>query len=83
MEKRARLKYCENYKMGNAEREGVVIEIDTDGSGWGFSSFFPLVAKDGASEIGKQDERDYIHWTILRKINELLQLGYNITSIDI
>jgi hypothetical protein len=81
--KKARLKYYESYKTGGTEREGVAVEIMTDSDGWGLDCFFPLVAKIGADKVGADGEADYIHWRILRKIGELLALGYTITKIDI
>lgn len=75
---KARLKYYESYEMGGIEREGVAVEIATaDGSGWGLDCFFPLVNKYG------DDDNNYVHWHILRKINDLIQYGYEITEIAI
>ena len=79
--KKARLRYYEKYKVGSEEREGVAVEIMTDSDGWGLDCFFPLVAKVGADVNG--GDADYIHWRILRKINELIQCGYKITQINI
>ncbi len=78
-ERKARVIYQEDYNG----KEGLKVEIMTDGSSWDFESFFPLVAKDGATEIGHENERDFVHWRLLRKINELIQYGYQITKIDI
>lgn len=81
--KKARIKYYENYKTGNGQVEGVAVEIMTDGDGWGLDCFFPLVAKIGADQVGAENQRDFVHWRILRKIGELIAYGYTITKIDI
>ena len=81
--KKARIKYYENYKIGNTEREGVAVEIMTDSDDWALDCFFPFVAKIGADAVGAENAKDFVHWRILRKIGELIALGYTITKIDI
>lgn len=58
-------------------REGFAIEIFTDNA-WGLDTWFPCVAKIGAEAVGAENETDYIHWRILRKISEMQNAGYDI-----
>ena len=67
----ARIKYETNFNG----KEGYAIETFLDDE-WGLCSFFPLVKKQGAEET---DENNFIHFSILNKISELQQLGYNIS----
>lgn len=64
------------HKMEDG-REGYAINILTD-NGWGMDSWFPLVAKIGADKVGAENETDYVHWTILRKLAYMQDLGYEI-----
>lgn len=59
-------------------KEGYAIYILCHDGQWGIDSWFPLVAKVGADAIGKEDETDYIHWAILRKLATLQNTGYEI-----
>lgn len=60
------------------EREGFAIYITTHNGDWGLDSWFPCVAKVGADKVGAEDETDYVHWTILRKLSHLQNLGYDL-----
>lgn len=64
----ARVKYNLNYNG----REGYAVEINTEGE-WGLDSFYPTVARKGDTEP------NYVHWSILRKLNEIQKLGYDLT----
>jgi hypothetical protein len=75
---KARVIYCEDWNG----KEGAKVETDT-GDGWEVESFFPFVAKCGADAVGAEDEKNFVHWRILRKIGELIAYGYKITKIDI
>ena len=68
-EKLARISY-----INNEEREGYLVEILSDNE-WGLNSFYPLVRRENAR---KEEEKDFIHFSILNKINELQQLNYSI-----
>lgn len=56
-------------------REGYRVEIMVDNE-WGTNSFFPLVRREYASA---EEERNFIHFSILNKIKELHELGYEIS----
>lgn len=58
-------------------REGYAINILTD-DGWTMDSWFPLVAKIGADKVGAENETDYVHWSILRKLAQMQDYGYEI-----
>ena len=75
--KKARIKYTEDFDG----REGLVVETNY-GDGWDFSVFYPLVAKVGADAVGKEDEKNFVHWRILRRIGDLIYMGYDV-EIDI
>ena len=66
---KARLKYNKNWNG----KEGYVFEIDTDGNGWEFESFVPLVSKDG------QSEANFVHFSIINKLAQLQAWGYEVT----
>lgn len=68
-EKLARISY-----INNEEREGYLVEILSDNE-WGLNSFYPLVRRENARE---EEEKDFVHFGILNKINELQQLNYRI-----
>ena len=68
-EKIARIRYIKNE-----EREGYLVEL-LDDREWGLNSFYPLVRRENATE---EEEKDFIHFSILNKINELQQLNYSI-----
>ena len=67
-EKIARIRYIKNE-----EREGYLVEL-LDDNEWGLNSFYPLTRRENARE----EEKDFIHFSILNKINELQQLNYSI-----
>ena len=68
-EKLARISY-----INNEEREGYLVEILSDNE-WGLNSFFPLTRRENAEE---NEEKNFIHFSILNKINELQRLNYKI-----
>ena len=68
-EKLARISY-----INNEEREGYLVEILSDNE-WGLNSFYPLVRRENARE---EEEKDFVHFGILNKINELQRLNYKI-----
>lgn len=71
---RARVRY-ENTDR----REGYVIEICVEKQSfddWAFESFFPFVRREGASD---DEEKNFIHFSIINKIAELTDLGYKVT----
>ncbi|MGN0180386.1 MAG: hypothetical protein ACI4DY_13265 [Monoglobaceae bacterium] len=70
---RAQLRY---HKREDG-REGYAINILTD-DGWSLESWYPLVAKVGADKVGAENETDYIHWSILRKLANMQDYGYEI-----
>lgn len=60
-------------------REGYAINVFSEADGeWHMDSWFPLVAKVGADAVGAENETDYVHWTILRKLAYLQDAGYDI-----
>ena len=65
---RAQLRY---HKQDDG-REGYAINIFSDGE-WGLDSWFPLVAREGGD-----GETDFVHWSILNKLSQLQNLGYDI-----
>lgn len=65
--KRAWVKYMEQDG-----REGFAIMVNVNGD-WGLDSWFPCVAKEGGN-----GDTDYIHWTFLRKLEHIQNLGYSI-----
>lgn len=70
MEKKARVKYCEDFRG----EEGYVIEILIDGE-WDLYSFYPLVRREGAKE---DEEKKFVHLALINRILELQTLGYTI-----
>ena len=70
--KKARIIY-EGIEITN--REGYRIEIMVDGE-WGTNSFFPLVRRENASD---EEDKNFVHYSIINKIKELHQLGYEIS----
>lgn len=58
----------------NKEREGYIVEL-LCGKDWVMNSFFPLTRRENAEE---NEEKDFIHFSILNKINELQRLNYKI-----
>lgn len=69
----ARVKYYDDYKG----KEGYAIEICTRQSDdWGLDSFYPLVRREGASD---EDGKNFIHFSIINKLAQLQELGYNIS----
>ena len=68
-EKLARIRYIKNE-----EREGYLVEL-LDDNEWGLNSFYPLVRRENAIE---EEEKDFVHFGILNKINELQQLNYSV-----
>lgn len=77
MAKNKKLKAQLRYHKKEDGREGYAINILTD-DGWTMESWFPLVAKVGADAIGKENETDYVHWSILRKLSQMQSYGYEI-----
>lgn len=67
--KLARISY-----INNEEREGYLVEILSDNE-WGLNSFYPLARRENATE---EEEKNFIHFSILNKINELQRLNYKI-----
>ncbi len=65
----ARLRYCKKEDG----REGYSIEVRSGNGEWGLDTWFPLFARDGGN-----GQTDYVHWSILSKLNNLQQLGYEI-----
>lgn len=55
----------------NEEKDSFEIHINT-GDGWGFSVGYPCVARENCTE------KNFIHWGILRKLDELVEFGYSI-----
>lgn len=74
---KVRIKYTEDW----SGQEGLVVDTNT-GDGWEFSVFYPLVAKVGADAVGREDEKNFVHWRILRRISEYMNMGYKV-EIDI
>lgn len=68
-EKVARIRYIQDQ-----EREGYIIELLCDDE-WGMNSFFPLVRRENAEE---SEEKKFIYFSILNKIDELQRLDYKI-----
>lgn len=65
---KARVKYNHDYNG----KEGYVIYLCVDGE-WVFSSFFPLVKREGAND---NEESNFVHFSIINKIAELQAYGY-------
>ena len=63
-----------NYHKDYNGREGYTVEIMDSKGEWGLDSFFPLV--EMKSEIPQT--KNFIHFSILKKISELQQLGYTV-----
>lgn len=76
--KAARVIYTEDWNG----KEGVVVEVKTD-DGWEMQNFFPFVAKVGADQVGAENEKQYVHWRVLRVLGEMIAVGYKIERIDI
>lgn len=64
---RAQLRY---HKKEDG-REGYAVNILSDGE-WGLDSWYPLV------ERNFNGEADYVHWSILRKLADMQEMGYEI-----
>ena len=60
-------------------KEGYTIDIRSNSTeNWGLNSFYPLVKREGATI---EEEQNFVHFSIINRINELIQLGYKITLI--
>lgn len=64
--KKARVRYV------NDDNEGYAIEILSDGE-WGLDTFYPLTKRIDA---GADEEKNFVHFSIINKISELYKLGY-------
>ena len=69
MGKRARVKYYKDYPPFN---EGYAIEIFDNGE-WVLESFFAL---QHCTVDNLEDERNFIHFSILNAIGKLQMMGY-------
>lgn len=67
--KKARVKY-----VNDDRKEGYAVELFLDGE-WAFSSFYPLVRRENANE---DEEKNFVHFSLINKISELQELGYKI-----
>ena len=68
-EKIARIRYIKNE-----EREGYLVELLDEKEG-GLNSFYPLTRRENAIE---EEDKDFIHFSILSTINELQKLNFRI-----
>lgn len=68
---KARIRYQQETEK---EREGYSVELWLDDD-WCFDSFYPLVRRENAKE---EEERNFVHFKLVNKINELQQYGYKI-----
>lgn len=70
--KKATMKAQLRYSRKEAGREGYTLNIQSDGE-WTMDSFFPLFARENGD-----GEADFVHWSLLRKLHDLQELGYDI-----
>lgn len=66
-----RIRYHESYLIGSHEKEGYVVEYKLpEDVEWSLGSFYECRRAEG------DEEANYIHFSIINKINELLNLGF-------
>ena len=78
MAKARKMKAQLRYHKKEDGREGYAINILRQDGEWAMDSWFPLVAKIGADKVGAENETDYVHWSILRKLAYMQDCGYDI-----
>lgn len=64
------------YEADHNGKEGYAIKVNGADGEWGLDSFYPLVRREGANP---DEERNFIHFGIVNKIAQLLDLGYSVT----
>ena len=58
------------YSKRENGSEGYSVQILLQSGEWAEDSFFPLIPREGSTE------KNFVHWSILKKIAELHNIGY-------
>lgn len=74
--KKARIVYVNDEQREGYNVEILVKENKYDFDEWGLDSFFPMVKRDGADA---DEEKNFIHFSLINKIAMLQRQGYTIT----
>lgn len=69
--KYANITYRNNYNG----KEGYTVEVKGSDGEWGLDSFYPLVRRENHND---DEEKNFVHFSIINKIHELQELGYKI-----
>ena len=64
--------------QNNNGKEGFAVELLQEDGIWGLDTWYPCVERKDHGD----GRTDYLHWTILRKLSELQDLGYTVSILQ-
>ena len=76
---RARVRYVKDYKITLSKTAEVyLLETYDEQFGWCVNTIYPLEKRENAKET---EGCDYVHFSLVKRIGELLFLGYEFTTM--